>query len=137
MTETIKITNGYLDNIVNSAVISTITKKSFSAKTSYWIARVLDKVQREAKVYFAERQKLIDKYAKRHDIDGEGFKKGDIISDGQNVTLNNPTEFQKEITELTEIEIEIGLNRVEFDLEKEPACTIEEMTLLLPLIEKK
>lgn len=133
----IKVTNGYLDTLTNNPLIQAIVKKSFTAKTSYWLAKVFDKLQREAKIYFSEKQKLIEKYAKRHDKDGEGFKKNDIISDGQNITLDNVKEFQREITELTEIEIEIGINKIEFDLEREPNCTPEEMAILIPLIHVK
>jgi len=133
----IKITNGYLDKLANSPITQVIIKKPFTAKTSYWLARVFDKLQGETKIYFSERQKLIEKYAKRHDKDGKDFKKGDIVSDGQNVSLDNIIEFQKEITELTEIEIEIGINKIEFDLDKEPACTVEEMGILMPLVSVK
>ena len=145
--ETIKITNQYLDTMASSLVIQTIIKKSFTAKTSYWLARVFDKLQREAKIYLAERQKMIEKYAKRHQSDGEkkdkdgkivkSWKKGDMISDGQSVSLTDIKEFTKEINELTEIEIEIGINKIAFDLEKEAACTIEEMAILLPLLDVK
>lgn len=135
--ETIKITNQYLDTMANNPVIQTVIKKSFTAKTSYWLARVFDKLQREVKIYLSERQKLIEKYAKRHNEDGKEWKKGDMITNGQTVSLINVKEFTKEINELTEIEIEIGINKIEFDLEKEPACTIEEMAILLPLLKTK
>jgi len=137
MSEKIKITNGYLDTMANSPVVQAIIKKPFTAKTSYWLARAFDKLQREAKIYLAEKQKIVEKCAKRHDKDGEGFKKGDMVSDGQSVTLDSVAEFQEEITELTEIEIEIGINKIEFDLDKEPVCTVEEMGLLMPLVSVK
>jgi len=133
----IKITNAYLDKLANSPSLPLIIKKPFTAKTSYWLARALDKLQSEMKVYFAEKQKLIEKYAKRHDKDGAGFKKGDMVSDGQSVSLDNIQEFQREITELTEIEIEVGINKIDFDLDKEPSCTVEEMGLLMPLVSVK
>ena len=62
------------------------------------------------------------------------WKKGDIVSDGQNVSLDDVAGFQKDIAELTGIEIEIGINKIPFDLDKEPTCTVEEMSLLLPFI---
>lgn len=137
MTETIKITNGYLDTMANSQIIQGIGKKAFTAKTSYWLARIFDKLQRELKIYLAEKQKLIEKYARRYKEDGKTWKKGDMVSDGQSVSLTNTKDFTKEINELIEIEIEIGFNKVIFDLEKEPNCTIEEMSILLPLLEIK
>ena len=142
----IKVTNAYLDTTANSPTVQTIIKKSFTAKTSYWLARVFDKLRREAKIYLSERQKLIEKYARRYEKDGEekkdgkvikSWKKGDMISDGQSVSLADMAGFTKEINELTEIEIEIGINKIKFDLEKEPTCTIEEMAILLPLLDVK
>ncbi len=132
----IKVQNSYFEGM-NNPIFQIIIKKSFTTKTSYWLARVFDKLQSEAKIYFAEKQKLIEKYAKRHEKDGEGFKKGDIVSDGQTVDLKDATIFRKELNELLEIEVEIGLNKIEIDLEREPSCTVEEMGLLLPLIEVK
>ena len=142
----IKVTNAYLDSIANNSSFQVIVKKQFSAKTSYWLARVFNKLQREAKIYLAEKQKLVEKYAKRHEEDGEekkdgkaikAWKKGDMIGDGKSVSLNDVEGFTKEINELTEIEIGIGLNRIDFDLDKEANCTVEEMGILLPLIEVK
>jgi len=142
----IKITNAYLDSIANNSSFQVIIKKQFSAKISYWLARVFDKLQREAKIYLAEKQKLVEKYAKRYEEDGEEkkdgkviktWKKGDMIGDGRSVSLNDVDGFNKEINELVEIEISIGLDRIEFDLDKEPNCTVEEMGTLLPLIEVK
>ena len=138
----IVITNRYLDRAIMrtpeghqlTPLVKAIIKKSFTAKTSYWLARVFDKFPGKFKIYLSEQQKLIEKHAKRHEMDGDGFKKGDMITDGQSVSLDNIQEFQREITELTEIEIEVGINKIDFDLDKEPSCTVEEMSLLLPLI---
>jgi len=131
----IKVKNEYLDTMANSTVIPAIIKKDFTTKTSYWLARVFDKLQSEAKIYAAEKQKLIEKYALRHEEDGESWKKGDIVSDGQSVSLKDAKMFTKKLNELVEIEIDLGLEKVKFDLDKEPKCTIEEMRLLMPLIE--
>ena len=142
----IKVTNQYLDNMANNPTFQVIVKKQFSAKTSYWLARVFDSLQSKAKIYLAEKQKKVEKYAKRYEEDGEekkddkvvrSWKKGDMIGDGKSVSLNDVEGFTKEINELTEIEIGIGIDKIEFDLDKEPACTVEEMGSLLPLIEVK
>ena len=50
-----------------------------------------------------------------------------MVSDGQSISLTNIKEFTREINELTEIEIDIGINKIKFDLDKEPSCTIEGM----------
>jgi len=135
----IKVTNGYLDGLGSNSLFQDLAKKPFTAKTSYWLARAFDRIQKEGAIYFAERQKLIEKHAKRYEKDGgEGerkWKKGDMISDGKNVSLDDVVGFGKDIKELIEIEIDLGLKKIKFDLDKEPACTVEEMTVLVPLIE--
>jgi len=131
LTEKIIITNGYIDTVINSSIISEITKKQFTAKTSYW---VFDKIGNDSKVYLSERKKLIEKYAMRYEADGETWKKGDIVSNGDSISLGNIQEFNAEMAELTEIEIDLGINKIAFDLIREPACTIKEMSLLIPLI---
>ena len=73
----IKVTYAYLDIMINSPIIQTISKRPFTARTSCLLARVFDKLHREVKIYLAERQRLIEKYAKRHEKDGGGNgKKG-------------------------------------------------------------
>ncbi|MDD5048443.1 MAG: hypothetical protein PHH09_05885 [Methanoregulaceae archaeon] len=137
----IKITNGYLDTLGSNSNFQDLAQKPFTAKTSYWLARVFDRIQKEGAIFFAERQKLIEKHAKRYEADGEEgerkWKKGDMISDGKSVTLNDVEAFSKDLRELTEIEIDLGLHKIKFDLDKEPVCTVEEMSLLMPLIEVK
>ena len=137
----IKITNGYLDTLGSNSNFQDLAQKPFTAKTSYWLARVFDRIQKEGAIFFAERQKLIEKHAKRYEADGEEgerkWKKGDMISDGKSVTLNDVEAFSRDLKELTEIEIDLGLHKIKFDLDKEPVCTVEEMSLLMPLIEVK
>ena len=137
----IKVTNGYLDTLGSNSNFQDLAQKPFTAKTSYWLARVFDRIQKEGAIFFAERQKLIEKHAKRYEADGEEgerkWKKGDMISDGKSVTLNDVEAFSKDLKELTEIEIDLGLHKIKFDLDKEPVCTVEEMSLLMPLIEVK
>jgi len=137
----IKITNGYLDTLGSNSNFQDLAQKPFTAKTSYWLARVFDRIQKEGAIFFAERQKLIEKHAKRYEADGEEgerkWKKGDMISDGKTVSLNDVEAFSNDMKELTEIEIDLGLHKIKFDLDKEPVCTVEEMSLLMPLIEVK
>ena len=137
----IKVTNEYLNMIGNNSLLQDLAKKSFTAKTSYWLAKTFDRLQKEGAIFFAERQKLIEKHAKRYETDGEEgerkWKKGDMISDGKSVSLNDVEGFSKDMKELAEIEIDLGLHKISFDLDREPACTVEEMSLLVPLIEVK
>ena len=146
--EMIKVKNGYLDTIsteANDLIVKAIIKKDFTPKVSYWLAMVFDKIPSIAKVYASERQKKIEKYAKRYEADGEekdkngnvvnSWKKGDIVSDGQSVSLTDVKAFSEEINELVEIENKLDIERIPFDLNEEPKCTIEEIRLLIPLID--
>jgi len=156
MSEKIKVKNGYLDTIsteVNDLIVKTLIKKDFTPKVSYWLARVFDELPTIAKAYTAGRQKLIEKYALRYEEDGEekeigkdgkekkggkiikSWKKGDIVSDGQSVSLTDTKAFSEELNELIEIENKLDINRIKFDFDKEPRCTIEEMRILVPLID--
>ena len=67
----IKITNGYLEMIGSNSLFQELAKKPFTAKTSYWLARVFSQLQKEGEIYFAEKQKLIEKHAKRYDAAGK------------------------------------------------------------------
>lgn len=124
----IKIKNSYIESVDSKGVLQNIIRKGFTAKTSYWLATIFIKLEEASKIYFGEKKKLIDKHAMRDDKD-------EVISDGRGTTLRNPTAFNDELIELLEIEIDLGVKKVNFDLDMEPKCTIEEMGLLLPLIE--
>jgi len=142
--EKIKVTNGYLERILTSKVVESIIKKDFTTQTSYWLATVFESLPSKARIYSSERQKLIEKYAKRYEEDvpedekgNKAHKKGDIMSDGVNVVIGDVKKFNKALNELLNIERQLEINKIPFDLEKEPPCTVEEMGLLLPLIEVK
>ena len=153
--EMIKITNEYLDAITTSPVIAVLVKKEFTTKTSYWLAKIFDKLSSEARIFATEKNKLIEKYALRHEKDGEerecgadgkekkdgkiirSWKKGDIVSDGRSTSLADVRAFAEKLKELTDIEIDIKIKKIEFDLDKEVQCTVEEMALLFPLIDVK
>ena len=137
----IKITNGYLEMIGSNSLFQELAKKPFTARVSFYLAEAFIELQKKGELYLSQKQKGIEKYAKRHEADGgEGelkWKKGDMVSDGKSVSLNDVDGFVTYMKELTETEVNLGVNKIKFDLDKEPACTVEEMTLLVPLIEVK
>jgi len=158
----IKITLGYLDRIASSPALQLIMKKQPPFRVAYSLARIFDNLQKEIRIYSAEKQKLIEKYAERHIADGEEkkddkvirkWKKGDVVSDGQSVSLKDVTGFTEEMNKLSESEIDLGLCRAEIDLEEMKQCldefdparpiaekpifSIEEMSILMPLIKIK
>jgi len=122
-----KIKNMYFETL--SKVQSLLTKE-FSAKTSFYLARIFDKIQSESKIYFSEKQRLVDKYAKKDD-------KGKNIIQGDSILLNEPEKFQKEFDELMGIEIDLGLDKIKIDFDNEPKLSINEMMILFNFIEEE
>lgn len=122
--------NKYIDLLTSSDTVKTLIKKDFSCKTSYWLARIFSELESLSKTFGDEKDKIIDKYAKKDD-------KGEVITDNGNITITDIMAFQKNLSELLEIKLKLEAEKIAFDIEEEPKCTIEEMLLLLPLIEVK
>jgi len=123
-----KIKNKVFETLTANKTQS-IMSKEFTATTSFQLARIFSKLESESKIYFSEKQKLANKYAIK-DNDGKP-----VIKDG-NYTISNVDEFSKELNELLEIEIELGLDKIKMNLENEPNFTVEEMIVLMPFIEE-
>ena len=130
-----KVKNRLFEDLATKNM-STLLAKPFTATTSYWLARIFDKVRSESRFYFQQKKKLIEKYAKRRMTDGKKWKKGDIIMEGDNIMLKDSKKFNEELSELLEIEVDLNFEGVKMDLEKEPSLTIDEMTILLPFIKE-
>ena len=128
---TIIITNRYLEMALNSPIFGQLRQKRFPVKAGYWLARSFDKIIQLAKVYQEEKKKLLEKYSKEKDEQGN-LK---VESDGS-ILLEDPEEFAKEFEELLSIEINLGVNKIKVDFDKFPDLTIDEMELLLPLLEE-
>jgi len=94
--------------------LDVILAKELPVKTSYWLARFLDKVRSEIGSTEKIRVKLIDKYAKK-DKDGKFiFKKDEKGKDLQeyDFTKENYIKFVKEYDELSNIEMEIDFKPI-------------------------
>ena len=121
-----KIKNSYLEALSRKD-LKGLLEKEFTAKTSFWLAKLFSKLEIESGIYFKAKQKLIEKHAKKKD--------GEIVQDGNAVTLENPETFTKELNEILDIEIEFEWEPLKLDLSKEPNLTIEEMTILILFVE--
>lgn len=124
----IEITNKYIDILMSNEVVKTLVKKEFTCKTSYWLARFFDEIEKLSKIFIEEKQKIINKYAQKDEKD-------EVIVNNEKITILDTEAFQKNLIDLLEIKIEFNGEKIKFDIEEEPKCTIEEMSLLLPLIE--
>ena len=97
------------------AGLDVILAKELPVKTSYWLARFLDKIGVEYKAMEAARNKLIEKYAKK-DKDGKLImKKVKDMPDQYDLTNENMKKFQDEFTELGKTEFEIEFNPIKVE----------------------
>lgn len=123
-----KIKNQFFETLTD---LKPIMEKDFTARTAYWMAKVIQKIESEANAYFTQKQKLIDKYAAKNED-------GSMVSmDGNRVKFLEPEKFKAELKELLEIEIDFGFEKIPFDLDREPGMKIPEMNMIIPFIEVK
>ena len=141
---TIKLENGYFERINTPAFQSLLHKSPFKdTRSRYWLGKILDKITRESKYYFATKRDLVEKFSKTHVEDGEekdkkgevtkGWKKGDVMSrpDGSAIFEDTKT-FVEALRELQEMVIDLKEPRIEVD--EAPDVALEEMMLLIPLL---
>ena len=112
----IQITNAFFE--VNSGMESPLGKlckyDNLPTKTSYWLSRLLQKLEPLHKVYLGEKQKLIDKWCDRKedgtpDVEGQLFK----------VSLHMQ-EFNGDLQELLSIELSLDMDKIKVPLDKIP-----------------
>ena len=123
-----KIKNSYFETLLTKDIAS-ILKKEFSAKTSFHLARIFSKIEIESKTYFSEKQKLVNKHSKKDEA-------GKTIQANGMVTIEDPKSFSKELEEILEIEIDLGIEKINFDFDKEPSLPVDGMMILLPFIKE-
>ena len=157
--QTIRIKNSYFEQLLGPITPDGVQQlsRNFQAlmdkivfpgeyKPRYWLGRAFDKILQEMKTYTQIRQDLIREHTKKHDKDGKELKDGKVIKEwkkGDPISLPDGTPdwvdyelFLKEINELQEIEINLGIWKIEFDPEKGPDATPGEMQLLIPLLKE-
>lgn len=100
-----KLSNREILENVNS--LKSIAQKQLPVKASYAIAKNISHIESELKIYNEERQKLIDKYAKK---DNKGNVKAD--KNGQIQFKEGCKEkWNKDIAELLNIENDIEIHK--------------------------
>lgn len=98
-----KIYLGELENIIGS--MREIIEKEMPIKTSFKFSKAIKKLDEEAQLYDEKRSQLIQKFAQKNES-------GEIIQEEGKVTINNMPEFQKEITELNSIEVNLDIEKI-------------------------
>jgi len=98
------------------AGLDVILAKELPIKTSYWLARFLDKIGVEFKAMDKARIKLIEKYAKK-DKDGKPMMKKvkDDKPQEYDLTPANMKKFQAEYADLGKEEFEVDFKPIKLD----------------------
>ncbi|WP_415330903.1 hypothetical protein [Clostridium perfringens] len=105
----VKMTNKEILEKVN--VLGELTARKLPVKVSYAIGKNISKVERELKHYNKERQKLIEEYCLKED---DGTLK--ITEGNYDIDPKRLEDFNKEINELQEIEVEIDIHKFNIEL---------------------
>ncbi|MGU8655284.1 hypothetical protein ACV3RG_16405 [Clostridium perfringens] len=105
----IKMTNKEI--LEKVGMLGEISNKKLPVKVSYSIGKNISKVERELKHYNKERQKIIVEYCLKED---DGTLK---ITDGNyDIDPERLEDFNKEINELQEIEVEMDIHKFNIEL---------------------
>jgi hypothetical protein len=124
--EQIKIKCGFFESFNPEHGLSKLTKSNrLPVKTAYWLARLLVKINREAELYAKERQKLVDEYC---DKDEKGIPVA--AGPGQVKMVERRTEFVAKMTELADVDIEIGINKLTLNLNDIPTGVVSAQDLV-------
>lgn len=125
----IKVTIG---NIVNSVeVLQKLGKKDFKAKLAWSIARLLKEAEKEVQGFNEARLKLINKY-------GIKDENGQLITDDNGnckIIQENIPDFNKELNDLVDTEVEINANKISMNLLEDIDFTPSDMAALESFVE--
>lgn len=127
--KSIRLSAGIAHGLVTSPIMDQVLKKQFPIKTSYWLARILRKIQSELTDFNRLRQTLLEKYGEKDPKTGRLAVINGAVDLGKNMAA-----FQKDYAELAEIELDIGFYPLPIDLERWPDLSIDEMLWLAPLL---
>ena len=120
------------DIIEGTEVLKKLAGQPLRGKVAFQISKILKRLEDELTLFNNTRVEIIKKYSQTDE-------NGELISDENgNVKLKEETieDFNKEITELLNMEIEIDANRIALEDIENVDFTPAEMTLLMPLIEE-
>lgn len=120
------------DIIEGTEVLKKLAGQPLRGKVAFQISKILKRLEDELTLFNNTRVDIIKKYSQTNE-------NGELISDENgNVKLKEETieDFNKEITELLNMEIEIDANKIALEDIENVDFTPAEMTLLMPLIEE-
>ena len=106
------------EKIVNDTqMLSAISQKQLPVKVSYAIAKNISKIEAELKIYNAEKQKLLEKYAEKD-------KDGKVKSENGSIRIQKEhiEDWNKDIKELLAIENEVDIHKFKLSELDGKAC---------------
>lgn len=105
----LKLSNEKIINTIN--VLGKLNNAQLPIKVAYAISKNINKIESELKVYNTEKEKLIDRYAKK---DEEGKLKADEYGN-VNIKEEHIEDWNKDVKELLSIENEIDIYMIKLD----------------------
>ena len=116
------------ERILNDAqALGAITNKELPVRVSYAIAKNINKIESELKVYDSQKQKLIDRYSEK----GED---GKTLIDAENkIKIQDEylDDWNKDIEELLAIECEINIHKFHISELENSNCSMTPGELML------
>lgn len=116
--ENIILTNGEIEMLMFNPAFSQAIKKQFPFKTSYWLGRSLDKIKQLVKPFQEKVDEVLEKYAVKEKDKETAENKPKRRPDGQVVWGENEKVAGEALKELREIEVDLGIQKIELDLDQ-------------------
>ena len=125
----IKVT---IADLLNSTeTLQKLSQKDFKAKLAWSIARLLKSAEAEIQSFNETRMNLIKKY-------GEKDENGELITDDNGnckIPNANMVEFNDELKDMLDTEVEINANKLSIDLLEDIEFTPSDMAVLEPFVD--
>ena len=121
-----------ISELLNSTeTLQKLSQKDFKAKLAWSISRLLKSAENEIQGFNDTRMNLIKKY-------GEKDENGELITDENGnckIEAGTVNDFNKELNELLDAEVEINANKIDFDLLGDIEFTPSDMAMLEPFVD--
>jgi len=130
--ENIVVTSRYFELMDGPLWNSVGATKFPNRKVQYRIARAFDAIRQKSKPYKEQKQKLIEEYAERKD--GK-IVRTQVHGGREIVNIVDMQKYNEEMEKLQEEKVDLGLWRIEADLDKDlPELSVEQMSFIDPFI---
>jgi hypothetical protein len=112
----IVITGEILEEIVAGGGLNLVVNRAFTPKISYWLAKILNKVNSEWKVYIEARKPVIERFARKDEAGNPLFK--DEARTQYDIPAEDRKEFNEALQEIQKEEIDLGIPQLERTMEQ-------------------